>query len=372
MPTSNGVIPFTELVETVKDEELRDTTVNVEAENKYKAVVNDTYRLWIPLEFEFKAYRKIATITTKADYTTGTVAATSVSNSITGSSTSWTSSHDGMKIWIKSADEVYDFTYVSATSATLDRNFVGSTTTSSNYILYQYRYALASDFWRPVKTGYGKGSFWYYKNGVRVDLLPEWSDKWSDKDIAVPGVPSNYRIVYSGGLYYVDIFPPDTESRTIFYEYIPYLSPMKEYTTGTVSVTNGSKVVTGSGTDFSSNVSAGDYFRIDGDGTGSASVWYKIDSVDSATQITLETAYAGTTQSGVEYTISEAPNLPPVFHPLIKLKACIDRATDRDAKQLQVWTVLLSQYLGRAKQIDEGYNYDTSLESIYQQYNYRG
>ena len=370
MPASNGVIPFTELVERVKNEELRDFTVDTEAENKYKAVVNDTYRLWIPLEYEFKAYKKIGTITTKADYTTGTVAATSGSNSITGSSTNWASSHDGMKIWIKSADEIYDFTYASATSGTLDRNFVGDTTTSSTYILYQYRYALASDFWRPVKTGFKKGSFWYYKNGVRVDLLPVWSDKWSDKDIAVPGEPSNYRIVYSGGVYYVDIYPPDTESRTIFYEYIPYLTPMVEYTTGTVSVTNGSVTVTGSGTDFSSNVSAGDYFRIDGDGTGSASVWYKVSSVDSATQITLTSNYTGTTQSGVAYTISEAPSLPPVFHPLIILKSAIDRATDRDAKQVNVWTAMLTEYLGRAKQVDEGYNYDTELESIYK-YTYR-
>lgn len=74
---------------------------------------------------------------------------------------------------------------------------------------------------------------------------------------------------------------------------------MAQYQTGTVSVTNGSAVVTGSGTAWSGEVAGGDIFTIVGDNT-----WYEVASVDSATQITLAANYAGTTGSGKNYAIS--------------------------------------------------------------------
>ncbi len=81
-----------------------------------------------------------------------------------------------------------------------------------------------------------------------------------------------------------------------------FLTP--RYTTGTVDVTNGSTVVTGSGTSWSSNVKAGDYFGV-GDDINSITKWYKIASVDSDTQITLETAYEESSQTGVNYVIRQ-------------------------------------------------------------------
>ena len=69
--------------------------------------------------------------------------------------------------------------------------------------------------------------------------------------------------------------------------------------TGTVSVTNGSATVTGSGTLFSANVAAGDLFTIVGD-----NAWYEVASVSSNTSLTLSANYAGTTGSGKSYAIS--------------------------------------------------------------------
>lgn len=62
---------------------------------------------------------------------------------------------------------------------------------------------------------------------------------------------------------------------------------------GTVSVTNGSTTVTGSGTSFTSALNVGDMIKVDADGT-----WYKVAAIGSNTSLTLETAYAGTTASG--------------------------------------------------------------------------
>ena len=68
------------------------------------------------------------------------------------------------------------------------------------------------------------------------------------------------------------------------------------YSTGTVTATNGSKVVTGSGTSWSTNLDAGMLFQ-----AGSERL-YVIASVDSNTQITLRDAYEGTTGAGKTYT----------------------------------------------------------------------
>ncbi len=71
------------------------------------------------------------------------------------------------------------------------------------------------------------------------------------------------------------------------------------YKVGTVSVTNGSNIVTGSGTNWanaSDKPQAGDLFSLDLDKL------YEITAITN-TQITLDRNFAGTTQSGVNYSI---------------------------------------------------------------------
>jgi hypothetical protein len=72
------------------------------------------------------------------------------------------------------------------------------------------------------------------------------------------------------------------------------------YSTGTISVTNGSSTVTGSGTSWNTttNAEAGEYIKLP-DGK-----WYKISSIGSNTSITIEVSYQGSTLSGQSYTIS--------------------------------------------------------------------
>jgi hypothetical protein len=70
------------------------------------------------------------------------------------------------------------------------------------------------------------------------------------------------------------------------------------YSTGTVKVEKGSKVVTGSGTTWNTLVDVGMLFHI-----GTERV-YVVASVDSTTQITLRDAYEGTTGEGKSYTLN--------------------------------------------------------------------
>jgi len=69
------------------------------------------------------------------------------------------------------------------------------------------------------------------------------------------------------------------------------------YSAGTISVTNGNKTVTGSSTAFVANVKSG-FALVGPDGRV-----YEIDTVDSATQLTLKTNYQGSTASGQSYSI---------------------------------------------------------------------
>ena len=73
------------------------------------------------------------------------------------------------------------------------------------------------------------------------------------------------------------------------------------YATGTASVANGATSVTGSGTDWVTNgVQAGDYFAANG-------LRVRISAVNSATSITLATAWPGTSLSGNNYEIQFTP-----------------------------------------------------------------
>lgn len=72
---------------------------------------------------------------------------------------------------------------------------------------------------------------------------------------------------------------------------------MSWYRTGTVSVTNGSTTVTGSGTSWIAGVGIGEAFY------GPDGRVYEISNIISATQLTLGSAYLGSTQTGQAYQI---------------------------------------------------------------------
>jgi len=81
---------------------------------------------------------------------------------------------------------------------------------------------------------------------------------------------------------------------------------MAQYKLGTISITNGTNVVTGVATQFLANVAVGNSFKVYG-----VNALYSIIAVDSDTQIRISPNYAGTTVAGAQYQISTSftPNL---------------------------------------------------------------
>lgn len=93
-----------------------------------------------------------------------------------------------------------------------------------------------------------------------------------------------------------------------------------DYTTGTVTVTNGSTSVTGSGTAWTKNM-ANRWLNVpltSSDTTTGDDEWYQIASVTNATTLVLNNQYQGGTATSVAsgYTIGEVPILPEDYQDL--------------------------------------------------------
>jgi hypothetical protein len=114
----------------------------------------------------------------------------------------------------------------------------------------------------------------------------------------------------------IGIWPtPSTSSLTVTVIYKKRVRDLSQadYTTGTISLTNGSTTVTGSGTTFTSAM-VGRWLNVtspSGDGN-----WYEISTFSSTTVITLKKTYQGSTVSGASFTIGEMPLLPERYHDL--------------------------------------------------------
>lgn len=103
-------------------------------------------------------------------------------------------------------------------------------------------------------------------------------------------------------------------SMTIIYEYGGRDLGFEDYTDGTITtLANGSKAVTGTNTTFTAAM-VGRYLKITSDGN-----WYKIAAFGSATTLTLDKAYEGSSISaGTEvYTIGQIPRLPSDTHQIL-------------------------------------------------------
>ena len=96
-------------------------------------------------------------------YTTGTIAGAGGGTVLTGTSTAWTfdmTAANGWKIWVEDGEHknfVYDFTYVSPTSATVSTMTGASPAddfTGASYELYRTGHAACAKRWELLKIDY--------------------------------------------------------------------------------------------------------------------------------------------------------------------------------------------------------------------------
>ncbi|KKN16869.1 hypothetical protein LCGC14_0971570 [marine sediment metagenome] len=137
-------------------------------------------------------------------------------------------------------------------------------------------------------------------------------DTWDVLNADVTGttdIPTFYfvRPGFGVGGTEVGIFPKPASSGntiTLVYEAGDRDLNIDDFTTGTVTVTNGDATVTHSATGFTAAM-VGRYFQTDDDRT-----WYRVASFTSTSVVELENVFEGTTASGASYILAEAFNIP--------------------------------------------------------------
>lgn len=127
---------------------------------------------------------------------------------------------------------------------------------------------------------------------------------------SLEGVPTHY---FVRGFDEIGLYPIPSEAITDGLEirFEPKHTAMTEsdYTTGTLTVTNGSTAITGASTTFTAGM-AGRWLQVT-DGTDGN--WYKIASYGSATTLTLENYYQGLSGSSKTYRIGQVMDLPEEY-----------------------------------------------------------
>jgi len=315
-----GVIPFTELYERLLNLGRIDSPNNSDFA---KGIINDSYTRTLPRVEDWSVIITDDNLKMVAAYNTGTVSVTVGSTALVGVGTTFTATMtaaNGYKIKISGARDIYKFTYASATTATISPSLSsGANITNASFEVFKDEYDLSADFDRFLKNG----SVYVYSDGRIQDVIKEVPRDVFQEEFASGRQDPIHRIIQTRvnaatGRKMVRVNPWPATTYNYPYEYIKKLSPMSEYRAGTVAVTNASAVVTGTDTFFLSNVSVGDYFRADGNGIADSSIWYKILSIASNTQLTLETVYGEASEVALIYTVSQSPReFPTEFHEFI-------------------------------------------------------
>ena len=145
-----------------------------------------------------------------------------------------------------------------------------------------------------------------------------------------------------------------------------------DYTTGTVTVTEGSQTITGAGTTFTENM-VGQWFQVT-DGTDGN--WYRVSAYNSATGLTLENYYQGTSGAAKTFRIGQVMDLPEEY-----LEGPVDYAAYRhflkrgDKEKPAIFKTLFETALQQAKS-EYGQTTDSQVinaEPSYRTYNpFRG
>jgi len=323
MGNLSNTIPFTELWERLLTMGRIDSPNNVDYA---KGIINDVYVRTLPRIADWNPIIVESNLSMSASYNTGSATITAGSTSVTGTGTVWTTAMlavDGYKISFAGNDNIYSFTRTADTTGTISPALSGDQSlTNVNYRIYRDEYPLAADFDRLLRNG----SIYVYSGGRVSDIIEEVPRDEFREYFSPEATDPLRRVMLSGthnttGYRLIRVNPPPLKAVVYPYEYVKKITPMTEYSVGTVSVTNSSTTVNGSGTTWTASM-VGQYLRVDANGIGDSSKWYRIATRVSNTQITLETAYEEATEASLDYHISGSPTMfPSEFHEFILYEA---------------------------------------------------
>lgn len=186
----------------------------------------------------------------------------------------------------------------------------------TNLVANQQYYQLPEDGLKPKEVVVNMGNY-----AQPLEQVPDETMWRRLNAVTVTGQPTHY---FMKGYDEIGLYPIPSASVSNGLELV--FSPrhvemtQDDYVTGTVTVTNGSQTITGSGTTFTAKM-VGQWFQTT-DGTDEN--WYKISAFTSATSLSLENVYLGASGGTKAFRIGQVPDLPEEY-----LEACSDYAMYR-------------------------------------------
>lgn len=168
-------------------------------------------------------------------------------------------------------------------------------------------YQFSMDVLRISKVRVQQGSIWY--TPALVTSEEEWDRLTA---ISISGnYPTHY---YIRGFNEVGLFPTPSitvaNALEISFEPQHIMLTQADYTTGTITVTDGAVAITHSAAGFTPQM-VGRWMQVT-DGTDGK--WYRVASYTSASQLNLENYYEGISGTGRTFRLGEVMNIPQGYH----------------------------------------------------------
>lgn len=362
-------IPFAEIVERVqKLARLADNAVE-----KIRGVVQDVYLRETPAKFDWTFLLASSSITSVAEYKDGTVSVNTGATSLTFSSDVVTdATFTGRRFRPSGADDVYDFTFSQTTGGTIAPSFQATQNAAgASYSIFKPFYALAGDFDRfPTNGGLYK-----WEGGRKKALSELFYQQTYDHPSMTPSTPEYVRLVGqdTAGNQLVELIPPPDKARNYGYDYIKRLRPLIQSTGLLLSISANATTVLGlQGRSQFNDATTGDWIRVDELGKGQDSEWYRIIAIANNSSLTLATAFANTAITGsANYTISRAPEMPPMLHPAIMYGALKYLMQDQNDPQFQVYMMRYAEVMSDGKRLYTSRVIPQIVDTIATDYRYR-
>ena len=131
------------------------------------------------------------------------------------------------------------------------------------------------------------------------------------------------------------VWPIPQDAYTMTMSFIPRFRDMSidDFTTGTVTVTNGDATLTHSATGFTAAM-VGRWFKTTDDGQ-----WYRVASFTDTANMELENVFQSTTAAGANFTIGESPEIPEELHEILAYRAAQMYFMQKrnDLKSASIW-----------------------------------
>ena len=338
MPTSTGRRPFAELCEVCQNELVREGASG--ERSKYEGFVNQIYINDLPSVLPELYIKKEAYLTLVGEMTTGTVTVGTGTVNVIGAGVTWTTAHSDQLFSVTGENVRYRVTFGASTSLTFNDSltWIGSSGTGLTYSLVKDRYQLPSDFGYMIQDDPDEPHVIYrWVNGQKIYLNNLNEEEFEQQNSWNAGTPWAYCVKWIKEIPYLYLTLAAQSVEILGYSYIPTLTTLSRYTTGTITLTNTTAVIA-SGSAWSANVTTAlnTYFlRNEADGTGSASRWAQIASVANDTALTLTSSWGFTSGAAQTYTISEVSKWPVRFDDAILYKTAL--IVDPDSVNTKKW-----------------------------------